>query len=335
MRPLKRDVARIRAIRSQLETIHFGRPILEDVLPAIGELINTEKTIAFSLAPKANHLEPDAFLGAGFDIPGVREGMRVLMREDPVGWTAYNAFRPEPEQRNVAIDCARRFGWGGLCALPVYRRVLLRHQLKDHDQLRVLVCEGKTLLAFVGGWRHDELFSDYERQLLQAVTPALQQRLRLERQMRDASATEAALEAALDAIPGDVYVLDARARVQHANAAGRRQLDAARRDTTESLCRALREPEASFQVTRFGAGGALVVRRGSDRREARVEAARVRFSLTRRQTEVLGELAKGRSNAEIAAELRCSPATVEVHLRTLFAKLDCDSRAGLLARLLE
>lgn len=49
-------------------------------------------------------------------------------------------------------------------------------------------------------------------------------------------------------------------------------------------------------------------------------------NLTRRQAEVLGMLAAGMSNKQIAAELYLSPATVERHLATIYAKLGLGSR---------
>jgi DNA-binding NarL/FixJ family response regulator len=48
--------------------------------------------------------------------------------------------------------------------------------------------------------------------------------------------------------------------------------------------------------------------------------------LTPRETDVLRELANGRSNAEIAAELVISPGTVKVHVARVLAKLDLRTR---------
>ena len=50
------------------------------------------------------------------------------------------------------------------------------------------------------------------------------------------------------------------------------------------------------------------------------------FGLTRRETEVLGWVARGKSNAEIAATLSIAPGTVKKHLDHIYAKLGVSTR---------
>ena len=56
------------------------------------------------------------------------------------------------------------------------------------------------------------------------------------------------------------------------------------------------------------------------------------YSLTARERDVLGAIARGGSTAEIAAELFLSPHTVRDHVKAVFEKLGVSSRGELVAR---
>ena len=51
-------------------------------------------------------------------------------------------------------------------------------------------------------------------------------------------------------------------------------------------------------------------------------------TLTARETEVLAQVARGRTNADIGRELHISEATVKTHLIRIFAKLEVDDRTA-------
>lgn len=57
--------------------------------------------------------------------------------------------------------------------------------------------------------------------------------------------------------------------------------------------------------------------------------------LTEREVEILGLLAKGLANKELAKRLFVSEATVKSHLSHIYSKLEVDSRAGAVARAIE
>ena len=57
------------------------------------------------------------------------------------------------------------------------------------------------------------------------------------------------------------------------------------------------------------------------------------YSLTPRERDVLGAIARGGSTAEIAAELFLSPHTVRDYVKTVFEKVGVSSRSELVARL--
>jgi DNA-binding CsgD family transcriptional regulator len=84
------------------------------------------------------------------------------------------------------------------------------------------------------------------------------------------------------------------------------------------------------------AGACVLIVRGSDEVLPQpVSAATTRWRLTRRQAVVLGHVAEGLSNKEIATKLGCAEATVEQHLTIIYRKTRTQGRSGLLALLLE
>jgi DNA-binding CsgD family transcriptional regulator len=58
------------------------------------------------------------------------------------------------------------------------------------------------------------------------------------------------------------------------------------------------------------------------------------FGLSRRETELLGHLAGGRTTRELARALFISENTVQDHLKSVFAKTSCNSRAAVLSHAL-
>ncbi len=71
----------------------------------------------------------------------------------------------------------------------------------------------------------------------------------------------------------------------------------------------------------------------ADRQPARDHARKLASSLTERETEVLAGVGEGLSNAQIAARLYLSEATVKGYVSQILVKLECANRtqAGLLA----
>ena len=67
---------------------------------------------------------------------------------------------------------------------------------------------------------------------------------------------------------------------------------------------------------------------GGDEEPSHAESAPVAFGLSAREHEVLGLVAQGRSNLEIAEHLFISVPTVKAHMTSIFTKLDLDSRSA-------
>jgi DNA-binding NarL/FixJ family response regulator len=95
------------------------------------------------------------------------------------------------------------------------------------------------------------------------------------------------------------------------------------------------ETSAGRLVVRFvaadrsGGADALLIERSSDDLSP---AALRAYGLRPREIELLVRLARGGTNAEIAADLFISPGTVRKHLDTIYAKLSVHDRGTAVAR---
>ncbi|MHB8878454.1 MAG: response regulator transcription factor [Myxococcaceae bacterium] len=332
------DSRRVRDIAGSLRTLVDGGPGgLDTALPEIAGLVGFDKAVAYGFAPQTASLELDLWHQYNTQA-NARAVLDGWLRGKTVGWTTWNPFRPDPSQRNVAVTAAQIARRADLERLPVTREIFPKFGLSGCDQLRVLVCEGASLLAFVGGWRQDP-FTPRERRLLQALVPAIQRRLSVERLLGRAPFALSALGAALEQIPAPAFVVrGADAGVLHANEAGRVLLDGDRRGLALELRAALRgRGPGEFSLTRLTGRGLgehyLAVRRAAQPGLAtKLRMAARRWGLTPRQVDVLAQLATGAANRTIAAELGCGESTIELHVTALLHRSGSESRAALVAR---
>ncbi len=97
-------------------------------------------------------------------------------------------------------------------------------------------------------------------------------------------------------------------------------------------------PDELLAAIRVVAGGEALLAPSVTRRlieqfvsrpEPHIRPQEALAELTAREREVLAQVAKGRSNAEIAGELLMSPATAKTHVSRLLTKLDARDRAQL------
>ena len=259
---------------------------------------------------------------------GIVPAYQKWLPRAPEDHAAYDPGEPDPRQRNVALRTKDVLALTRRGPTAVVRKFLPRFALSESDQLRVLVCEGPSLLAWVGGFRAHR-FSKVEQRKLQELTPALQRRLSLERRLQEAGAQAAETGAALENVPAAVFIQGRSGAVVHANVAGRALLERDRAGTLERL-------EHTASKARLAAGGELrlaVLPALPEDPLPRAAVARSRWGLTARQTEVLILLAQGLSNRAISAALGCVESTVELHVTALLNKSGCDSRSQLVARL--
>jgi DNA-binding CsgD family transcriptional regulator len=144
----------------------------------------------------------------------------------------------------------------------------------------------------------------------------------------------AALEAVLAEIAGEAFVVGADGVVLYANPAARARI-AREGEKLASYFAATAKPFRRC-VLQTGAGATAQVctlifapRPTSDRV---ITAAARRWSLTRRETEVLTRMIAGDFNKEIACVLACSRRAVEHHITSILRKTRTHSRADLLGR---
>ncbi|MCA1829702.1 MAG: LuxR C-terminal-related transcriptional regulator [Myxococcales bacterium] len=304
-----------------------ARP-LREVVAQLPALLGADQACAFLVRP--DH-ELDFFHGARMPA-GISAAYAKWLRQAPKNFASYDPARPDPRQRNLALRTADIAAITGQRTPAVVRSFLPRFALSESDQLRALICDGPVLLAWVGGFRARPFARAGVRQL-QAIVPSLQRRLALERSLVEAQRTAQQISDALEQVPAAAYVLGRGGAVLHANAAGRSVLERERKTVEEQLSAALRGGESSIQIARLAPHSdlQLAIAQAPSDPAPRVAAARLRWQLTNRQTQVLHLVAQGFSNRRVAASLGCSESTVELHVTALLEKAGGESRAQLVA----
>jgi DNA-binding CsgD family transcriptional regulator len=283
--------------------------------------------------------------GAGLGVEGVAAGVPPAfltyvdnwLSDKTVGWTAYNPIRPEPVQRNVAMTLTDVQRLTGITSAPILS-IYSKFGIGNDDQLRVLVSEGSSLLAWVGVFQ-DEPIAPRQRRMLQHLVPALQRRFATERVLSTAPLAQRLLLAALEEIASPAFVLSEAGVVLEANALGRAWLEkdsARKRASLHDAMRPRSRRSDGFRVTRVASAGTavrhLVIRKAEAGGLVHASVIAARWGFTPRETQVLTLIVEGLTNRTIAAELAVSERTVEAHLTRMFEKAQVESRAQLMVR---
>lgn len=360
------DRAFLADFRGRLDLVEPGTDALHGLMDTLRDGLRAERTVAYGVELAPDHYVASFCHGSGFPQPPMEllGTLNGFLRHQPNPWGYFDPARPAAAQRNRALHFRphketeaavplhesgggawRRLGISPAEQAQVRERVhegatVLYRQLKmEHMfQLRALVCEGSSLLAWIGALR-SEPFTLREQRLLQELVPSLQRRLELETRLREAGLLGSALEAALEALGQPAYVLSAMGKVVYANTAGRTL--AAR--SSQQLIDAVRahargeSPPSGTTVTMLQVRGLcphylVVDRRVEAHTSARVCLKAARWELTGREAEVLEHIIQGASNKVIAARLGCAERTVEVHVTHVLSKAGVESRSALIAR---
>jgi len=151
------------------------------------------------------------------------------------------------------------------------------------------------------------------------------------------------LDTALNAIDAPAFVVDLGGEVLHANTNAQALLDRDRPGVSRALVEAVGgAPAGAWDLTPLRGSeqprGFLAIMRASRppvvARDP-LRAARERWHLTARQTQVLNWIAHGLTNVLIAETLGITEGTVEFHVKSIFDKAGVESRAMLIVKMLE
>lgn len=246
---------------------------------------------------------------------------------------------PDDQNRVTTAEELLREGRGPKDLRAQLERVGQRLKgFKTPDQLRVLISEGKTLLAWVGAMSEDpDGFGSTDRARLQSLVPDFRKRLLFEQRVWNEPLRAATLEATLEALAEPVFVVSASGRPIIMNTGARALWSANRQETAEDINDALKGDKRKFRVSAVVGNGIaahwLLVRNAVGTASvARQHHAVKAWGLTAREGEVLSRVAEGRTNAAIARDLSCAERTIELHVTHLLKKAHVSNRASLVAR---
>jgi hypothetical protein len=313
------DASRLREVEAELACIRESGPsALEWLAPTLRDVLGTEKGFACAYAPRGDGVQ--IIRGGESGLP--REFLTFAdqwLKDAPVSWTSYNPMRPEPAQRNAALTLADIYRVSGIKTAPVVPTVYARFGIANDDTLRVLVCDGPSLLGYLAFFQSNA-FEKRQQRMLSRLVPAMRRRLSRERLLGARDPTRQLLDAALAEIPSAAFIMSVAGSVMEANGVGALRLESGGIELRRRLSDAVLSPHAglSFRVTKVGAEGAsprfLVVEVATLGGLQKVQSAGLRWGLSRREMEVLVALAQGMPTRTIAAELGISERTVEAHL---------------------
>jgi DNA-binding CsgD family transcriptional regulator len=203
------------------------------------------------------------------------------------------------------------------------------------DWIGFRVGDRRTRSAWLCLDSHDRDLDERERELALALRPHVHALWRRSNARKQADELTAALERDAAAI----VVLTIGKHIEHATAEARRLLldwfGTRNGRLPHSLAEWLAVASPADVYTAGRNGSLLTVQLNGDHTLTLRERASDPVRLTPREREVLGLVASGLTNAEIARTLWVSPSTVAKHLEQAYAKLGVHNRTAAVARLAE
>ncbi|MEO6771874.1 MAG: LuxR C-terminal-related transcriptional regulator [Kofleriaceae bacterium] len=335
----------VRDISAELATIRLDQPgaALAGILPAVRRALECESLLVLSPLERVTGWDIERFDHDHFpDGDAFRDRFLRFFDTAPRRYAWYDASRPEPVQRNRVVDALALIPPLEFEVSRIYREVIEPSGLHRQRQPRVLVCDGPSLLGWFGAF-HPVRFDARQNRLLAAFVPAVQARLRMERQLAHATRTRVVLECALEQIGAPAFVVGVAGQVLESSRSARALLETRRAEVTTAIEDAVagRPTTLPVELTRIAEPGTpmcflAILRAGSaDARIANaVLVASARWTLTPRQREVLELVVRGIATPTIAAQLEVSARAIELHLTALFDRASVDNRSALISAVL-
>jgi DNA-binding CsgD family transcriptional regulator len=295
---------------------------------------------AYTLEVRTEGVSLGDYVSTKLSRAAVQNAFASAIAQDP-RFGSFNPLQPEREQQNIALRSKQLKPLDDGREGPL-EQMLPRFGLSVRHQMRALVCTQGRLLAWVGGYREDG-FGPREVAILNRLTPALRDRLSVERLLADAELTRLGLVAALERLGRPAFVVSGGGSVVFMNETAQTLWRSDPKKVREHLRLSLGERRENLPFESVplssgqGCGGFLLLGRlnATGRMEAACTLLEERHGLTQREAQVLRLVAQGSTNLQAGLALGCSERTVEQHVGRLLQKLDCAHRAGLVARLLE
>lgn len=324
---------------SALSTLSLDAPRgVEPLLAPIAQAVGAEKAFALVIRVGVDGTSRlDDVLAVGIDAKGLFAHAALLFGRSPLTVGTWDLAVPAARDRDQLVQ-PDASGWSSRdrMAQRLYEEVYCRVGLRYHDTLTILDFDGEAVVTTIAVVRRAP-FSAAEAGGLAEIAPAVRRRLAAERAVDGHTRAASRVDALLAMIPGAAFLLDARGLPIRANVDGLILLDRGRASQRERLERiANGDEDPGFRVRRLAgqppAELVVSVRRSTLDPAQRAAILAERWSLTKRQTEVLSLVASGSGNKAIAAELQIAEVTVELHMTALLERSSCENRASLVAR---
>jgi len=165
-------------INRELQGATLGGHALVAVLPKLRRLLEAPKAAAFRPVRTQRGFTTEFLFLDGFPA-GADKLVIEWLAKAPADAFAYDPSHPAPDQRNVVRRSRAWLPAETVAALPMVRDLFPKVGLAGCDQIRVLVCAGEELLAWVGAFR-ERSFTDEDERRFSQILPSLQSRLALE-----------------------------------------------------------------------------------------------------------------------------------------------------------